>query len=224
MWQVVGSMSTWCTPPRPLGRPSMVAIEDVEDAAHERVGAVVVVAVAGGLVEHPLAQRLVALPVVAQGGEQVGERHVAGEHVVLQRRERVGDRADADALDVAGVVAGAAGVVVAARRDAVVDEHGEEHRGHVLGVELLDREVAAMLDRDHALELPRERREHVVEAREPALGQGQLEELGQVEVAREDVGFLAEGARSRRSRCCRPRARRPASCPGAGAGRRPRPR
>ena len=54
-------------------------------------------------------------------------------------------------------------------------------------------------------------------ARVDAVVQRQLQDLRQVEVAGEDVGLLAEGARPRRSRCSRRPGRPRASCPGAAA-------
>ena len=68
--------------------------------------------------------------------------------MVLDGRHRVGDAADADALDVRGVVAGAAVVIVLPVRDTVVDEQRQERRRNMGGPQPLDDVVAAMLDID----------------------------------------------------------------------------
>ncbi len=146
-----------------------------------------------------------------QGGQQVphGEG-LTVEDVVLDGRQGVGDRAQADALDVVGVVAGAAVVVVLAAGDAVVDQDRQERGGHVRRVQTLDDVVAAHLDVDQVVELPAVGLEKLLEAAEllgvarretdllarprvHAVVQGQFQHLGQTEVAGQDVGFLAEG-------------------------------
>ena len=130
---------------------------------------------------------------------------------MLDRRQRVGDRADADPLDVGGVVARAAVVIVAPLGDAVVDQRREERRGHVGRVEPLDDAVAAHLDLDEMPHLRQERREEVVERcearriagaraelaagpRVDAVVQRQLQHLRDVEVAGQDERLLAERA------------------------------
>ena len=128
---------------------------------------------------------------------------------MLDRRQRVGDRADADPLDVGGVVARAAVVIVTALGDTVVDQGREERRGHVGRVEPLDDAVAAHFDLDEVPHLRQERREEVVEcgearriagaraelaagARVDAVVQRQLQHLRDVEVAGQDERLLAE--------------------------------
>ena len=130
---------------------------------------------------------------------------------MLDRRQRVGDRADADPLDVGGVVARAAVVIVATLGDAVVDQRRKERRGHVGRVQPLDDAVAAHLDLDEVPHLRQERREEVVERGEArriagvraelaagprvdAVVQRQLQHLRDVEVAGQDERLLAERA------------------------------
>ena len=129
----------------------------------------------------------------------------------LDRRERVGDRARAHALDVGRVVARAAVVVVLAGGDAVADEEREEGRGHIAGVQPLDDVVAPDLDVDEVAQLLLEGGEELVEglerariaglraellagARIDAVVQRDFQHLGQVEVAGEVVVLLAERA------------------------------
>ena len=61
---------------------------------------------------------------------QVGEAEAPSSKTGSDRCQAVGDRADPDALDVGVVVAGAAGVVIAAVADAVVGQHREERGRH----------------------------------------------------------------------------------------------
>ena len=60
------------------------------------------------------------------------------EDMLLDRGHGVGDGAEAGALDVVGVVAGTAVVVVLALGDAVVDEHGKEGGWSVLREHAVD--------------------------------------------------------------------------------------
>ena len=131
--------------------------------------------------------------------------------VLLYRGEAVGDGADAAALDVVAVVARAAVVVVLSVLDAVVDDAGEvggRHVGRVLVAQVV---VDADLRVDDVGHLLLEGRVEVVEGLEvgelagldadlfageevDAVGEDVLEELRHVEVAVEQVGFLAGAA------------------------------
>ncbi len=68
--------------------------------------------------------------------------------LVFEGGEAVGEAADADTLDVAGVVAGATRVVVTALGDTVVGEDAQERRLRPVREHLLEDEVAAVLDVD----------------------------------------------------------------------------
>ena len=131
--------------------------------------------------------------------------------MVLERRHRVGHRAQADALDVAGVIARAAVVIVLAAGDAVVDQQREQRGRHVAGIEPLDEVVAPHLDVDQVGELGAVGGQQLVKGRKrariarfqpdplpgariDAVVQGQLEHLGHVQVAGQVVIFLAKGA------------------------------
>ena len=196
-----------------VGAPVDGREEGVVDAAHDVVGAVVVVAEEGGLVPEFEAQGLGAVEVGAQGRQETVHGDGGGvEDVGLDGREAVGDGADAAALDVVGVVARSAVVVVESVLDAVVDDRGQEGRGRVGGVHALDVVVDADLEVHDPFELAGEGGVEVLEGREgervagsgadlaagqlvAAVVQGQFQDLGDVKVARQDVGFLAEGAR-----------------------------
>ena len=195
-----------------VGAPVDGLEEHLEGARHLFVRVVVVVAVLVGLVHQPLAQGLLPLEVGIQDLDEGRQGQVPPvEGQFLQGREAVRDAADAHGLDEAVVVAGAAGVVVPALGDAVVGDDGEEGVRHAPGVEALDDLVAPDLDVQEVADLGLEGREELVRGLEPGgvaglradllLGAGvepvvqrQLQHLHQVEVAREDVGLLAEGA------------------------------
>ena len=97
-----------------------------------------------------LVVREVAVQCLQQGGHAEA---LLVEDIELDCRQRVGQRADADALDVAGVVARAAGVVVLAFGDAVIDDDRQERDRHLFGVKLLDDLVATDLDVDKMTQL-----------------------------------------------------------------------
>ena len=185
----------------------------LETTNHDVVGAVVVVAVAGSFVEEALAQGLLTLEIVVDGRNEV--RHREGlivVHVVLEDGEAVRQAADADTLDVAGVVPRTAGVVVAALRDAIVGEDAQKRCLRPVREHPLEDEVAAVFDVDEVTDLGAPGFEDFVERRDPQRITGlgtelrtraridpimkrQLEHLREVEVSRQDEGFLAEGAR-----------------------------
>ena len=183
-----------------------------EDAAHERIGVVVVVAVARRAVDENLPQPLVFREIAAERGEEGFHRDVTFVvNVVAHRAHRVRHRADADALNVGRVVARAAVVVILAFGDAVVNEEGEKRRRHVARVEPLDDVVAANLDIDKIAELRLEGGEEFVEsgkfarvaglrsqllagARVVAVVEGNFQHFGHIEVAGEIVIFLPECA------------------------------
>ena len=86
--------------------------------------------------------------------------------MLLDRGHGVGDGAEAGALDVVGVVAGTAVVVVPALGDAVVDEHGEEGSRRVLGEHPVDVVVDLYLLEHHVFELLQESRVQVLKSPE----------------------------------------------------------
>ncbi len=139
-------------------------------------------------------------------------RPASSEDMLADRRKAVGDRRRADRHDVGRVVARAAGVVVLPVLDAVRDEDREERRGHQRRVEALDDVAAAHLHVDEVAHLTAVRLEQIVEgperpsasgldadllsgARIDAVVERDLEDLREVEVAGQDVGFLAERPR-----------------------------
>ena len=130
----------------------------------------------------------------------------------LDRRQAVGQAADADELNEGVVVAGPAGVVVAASANAVVGEHGEKRGGHqrayICSMIWLPRILisrkwcncrrkAANRSSKHwnADGWSRRGPELLSGARVHAIVQRQFQHLHQIEVASEDVGLLAESAR-----------------------------
>ena len=130
-------------------------IIDLEDAPHQRVSVIIVVAVLGRAMQQPLAQPLLGLEVPFQHSEQL--RHAQRpliENVILDRGERIRHRAQSHPLNIGGVVTRAAVVVVLSRGDAVVNEQREERTGHVLRVQALDHGIAAHFDVHKVLHLP----------------------------------------------------------------------
>ena len=69
------------------------------------------------------------------------------------RRQAVRDRANADSLDVVGVVARTSVVVVFPVLDAIVYQDREKRHRHVLGIESFDHVVATELDLNEILQL-----------------------------------------------------------------------
>ena len=90
--------------------------------------------------------------------------------MVFDRGQDVRDGADADALDVVRVVAGAAAVVVLALGDAVADEERQERRREVFHEQLLDDVVAADLDIDEMADLFPVGLEQLIEGLELSMG------------------------------------------------------
>jgi len=183
-----------------------------EGAPHQVVSSVVIVAILGAAVEEQLPLALTAGKIGRQDLQQLW--HAQGfvvEDVLLDRGQGIGEGADAHALDVGGVVACPAGVVILAAGDAVIGQQRKEGGWHVAGVQALDDLVAAHLDIQEVLHLAFKGGEQFVEgcktggftclraqlppaARVTPVVQGQLEHLGQVEVAGQNVSFFAEGA------------------------------
>ena len=181
-----------------------------EDRDHDPVGVIVVVSVFRGTVDEALPQRFTAVEIRGQRAEQL--RH--GEvlliiDVVLERGQGVGGGPDPDSLNVGCVVVGAPVMVVETPGDAVVDEKREKRSRQVLGVNPLDDAVAPDLDINKVVDLFPEGREELFVGREARRVSGgradhlprprveaavkrDLQNLGQVEVAREVVVFLAE--------------------------------
>ena len=136
----------------------------LEAADHDVVGAVIVVAVTRCFVEEALAQRLVAIEIAVDGLDELSHGQGAiAEHMVLEDREAVGETADADTLDVAGVVASAAGVVVLAVRDAVVGEDAQKRRLSPVRKHPFENQVPFVLDVDEVVDLSSPRLEDFVE-------------------------------------------------------------
>ena len=97
--------------------------EVLEDAAHHLVGSVVVIAPFGCLVDQQLAQGFVPREILGNRGEQIGQLDASfAKDELLDGGQAIGQGADADALQVARVVAGAARIVVPTALDAVVGD------------------------------------------------------------------------------------------------------
>ncbi|RPJ83313.1 MAG: GNAT family N-acetyltransferase [Acidobacteria bacterium] len=158
--------------------------------------------------------------VARERGDQPLHRHgPILEDVRPDRRQGVNRGGRPHGHDVAGVVARPARVVVAARQDAALGDRGQERRRHARRVQALDDVAAAYLHLHQVPQLALEGGGDVLEARErpgvaalradlaprapvEAVRERQLEHLGQVEVAGEDVALLAE--RSRLDAAARP--------------------
>jgi len=77
----------WYSSPRPFGRPLDRVEEDVEAGAHQAVGGIVVVAVAGRAVPQREPQGLAALEVRGQSGEQLLHAQLAVSNTCRRRAE-----------------------------------------------------------------------------------------------------------------------------------------
>ena len=128
----------------------------------------------------------------------------------LSEVRTVGNGAQSTALDVVRVVAGTLVVVIAAFADAVLDHHGEEWGGGVFGKHLIDVVADSDFLIDHVIDLFVEGVVelfvggeiagvtggdpcHFAGAGVDAIIQSDLEHLGHVEVAGEDVGLFTKG-------------------------------
>lgn len=201
-----------------VGRPqyAVFAVDVVEEAvvhsSHYVVGVVIVVAEERRLVPQRQTHGLVAFPVVLHRVDEFLERvGTVIVDVLLYRGEAVCDRAYAAALDVVAVVARAAVVVVFAFLDAVADDAGQIGRRHVRRVLVAEVVVDANLRLYSVGHLLLKGRVEVVECLElgelarldadlfageqiDAVGERVLKEFRHVEVAVEQVGFLAAAA------------------------------
>ena len=132
-------------------------------------------------------------------------------YIVFDSRETVCDGSDPYALQVFRIVSGAASVVVLSFGDAVVGDDGQKRHRHLLRVDLLDHIASLDLDIDKVFHLLFERvvqffigseicrvsefkpqllPAHLV----VAVVQCQLKDLGDVKVARQNVGFISKSA------------------------------
>ena len=68
--------------------------------------------------------------------------------------QAIGHASQSDHLDISVVIPGSACVVVAPVGNAIIDEHAEEWRRHVIGVHALDDPIPGDLDVDEMPELP----------------------------------------------------------------------
>ena len=188
-------------------------LEEVVVHTHcDGIGVLVVVAEERGVVDNPLAVELMTLEVSLEHLQHPVHGIAAFlEDMLLDRGHGVGDGAEACALDVVGVVAGTAVVVVLALGDAVVDEHGKEGGWSVLREHAVDVVVDLYLLEHHVFELLQESRVQVLEGPElPGVAggdadltagdgihtvvQSQFQKFGHVQIACEQIGLLAEGA------------------------------
>src|SRR5512135_2215654 len=182
----------------------------VEDHLHDVVGILIIIAVLVRAVDKALTQYLFAVEIPVKRLDQAAQCHGAGlENRFLDSADAVGDASDADHLDKGVVVARAAGVVVPAVQDTVVNKHAQKRRRHVARVHTFDEPASTHLDFNKMPELPVPRREQLIEIPQligaagmrPKLPAGpgidtvmqrQLEDLDQVEVASEYERFFAE--------------------------------
>lgn len=188
-------------------------LEEVVVHTHcDGIGVLVVVAEERGVVDNPLAVELMTLEVSLEHLQHPVHGIAAFlEDMLLDRGHGVGDGAEACALDVVGVVAGTAVVVVLALGDAVVDEDGKEGGWSVLREHAVDVVVDLYLLEHHVFELLQESRVQVLEGPElPGVAggdadltagdgihtvvQSQFQKFGHVQIACEQICLLAEGA------------------------------
>ncbi len=128
----------------------------------------------------------------------------------LDRRQAVGGCTDAAALDVVGVVARTAVVIIPAFFYAVMDDHRQKRGRTVFGVHPFDIIVYPNFQIDHIFQLPGKGLVQFVKGLKgrwlaggdgdglagqlvnPVI-QGNLQDLRDIEIAGEDIGLLAEG-------------------------------
>ena len=129
--------------------------------------------------------------------------------MVSEGRHHIRNGAQAHALNIGGVIAGAAGMVIRSGCNAVIDQQGQKRRRHKCGIETLDHIIAPDLDIDKIFHLPDKSAKEVIEFGE-LLGvagfnsdfftgpgvfpimQGDLKYFWQIEVSGKDIAFLSE--------------------------------
>ena len=182
------------------------------DAHGYLVGISVVIAEKRRVVADVLPHGLLVAPVCPTGVENLFHRvAMVLEDVLLQRREAVGDGAEAGTLDVGSVVAGSTAVVVATLLDAVVDVEREERsrrieREHAFDIvvhrkfqvhEVHHLLVPSLIEFLKRLELARVaslEAKALASLGVDAIVQRNLQNLRRVQIARQQIGLLAEGA------------------------------
>ena len=150
--------------------------------------------------------------IVPQDGHQPCHRQaLLVKDVILDGRHSVGHGAQSHALDVGGVVPRAAVVVVFARGDAIVNQQREKRRRHVFGVQPFDDLVAPHLDVHEVVQLffisleelikglklrgvARFQSDLVARLWIRAIVQGDFQDFGHVEIARQVVVLLPKSA------------------------------
>ena len=161
------------------------------------------------MMEEHVEQVVVAVEIPVAGGDDIphGEA-LLFKDLLFQHGQGIRNGRDADALDIARIVAGATGIVVLAAGDAVVGDDRQQWYGHVLHIEPFNEVVSGDFDVDDVFQFFQESLPYIVircklqrvadvDARLfPGIGivtavQGQFQDLGDVEITRQDIGFLA---------------------------------
>jgi hypothetical protein len=109
------------------------------------IGRVVVVAVLGGIIQQLFSPEVIVTVEILSIASARFMETLFVEHMDLEGRQGIGNGAQAHPLDIGGVVAGTAGIVVPPGVDAVIDEQGEKRHRHLAGIDLLDDVVARIL-------------------------------------------------------------------------------
>lgn len=145
----------------------------IENLQHQVVGVVVVIAVFVGPVDKPLAQNFLVREIPIQNFYQLRQWQVGAVSRVGFVKAKLPHRTEAirhapqpHHLNEGVVVTGAARVVVQSLLDAIIDEHAEEWRGHVVGVHPFDEAAAPDLQVNEMPELRAECREEIFESLE----------------------------------------------------------
>ena len=137
-----------------IGAAGDFVVERTKGLLHQLISGIVVVAVAGGFFPRTKwcrrrwPSKLSCRAVTSSG-------RVIFSLCIPRCRWRRGCRkgTDADALDIAGVVASAACIVVLAVGDAVVYEAGEKGHRHIAGIKAFDDLIAFYFDICHIVQL-----------------------------------------------------------------------
>ena len=178
----------------------------------DAVGIVVVVAEKRCAVDDGLTQNLLFLKITCNRVQNAFHREgLVFENVLLERGKAVGNGAQSGALNVAGVVAWAAVVIILAFFDAILDDHRQERRGSIFGKHAVDVVAHLYLKVDNVIQLSVERVVEVLEGferkrvaalhpgyfasyRVDAVVERHFQNLGHIQVTREQIRFLAERA------------------------------
>ena len=127
----------------------------LEKRFHDIIGIIVVISVPGGSVHEHQPGSFMAGKIIRQRCQKRCHGKVFPvKHMVADGRHHIGQGAQTHALNIGGVISGAAVMVIRSGCNAVIDQQRQKRRRHIPGIEALDDIVAPDLDVDKMMHLP----------------------------------------------------------------------